>query len=275
MTGSRSRTSAWRSRTASFRERHVAILVSHVLALSGRRALLRAYPEEITPEIPVDPLNLLFQPARSTGSEGDLGETFGVRISSESCVETRAYRHGECRAVQPRLAQVVMQVVTASRAGIRSRRRADSAPPGPYKARRGRVTFTRRRRISIASCVIDARYNDHDVRAFRRSAPALLPIALTRFCTIAHSETMHPMSDLQWSVRIATSMLALSLVGCGASGTAGVNATPPPGCAMVNDCGGDVIGTWKVLGGCSNALVGLLCPPNTLRISWAKGSRAR
>lgn len=71
------------------------------------------------------------------------------------------------------------------------------------------------------------------------------------------------MSDLPWSVRIATSMLALSLVGCGASGTASVNATPPPGCGMVNDCGGDVTGTWKVLGGCSNALVGLLCPPNT------------
>jgi hypothetical protein len=64
-------------------------------------------------------------------------------------------------------------------------------------------------------------------------------------------------------VRIATSILTLSLFGCGASSTASVNAALPPGCGMVSDCGGDVTGTWKVLGGCSNALVALSCPPNT------------
>ena len=63
-------------------------------------------------------------------------------------------------------------------------------------------------------------------------------------------------------------ILALLSLGCGASagGSDGGDTAPPPGCGMVDVCAGDLTGTWKVLGGCTDALYwdGLLtCPPNT------------
>jgi hypothetical protein len=76
-------------------------------------------------------------------------------------------------------------------------------------------------------------------------------------------ETIRSMGDPRPCVRIAASILALSLFGCGASNSGSINPAPPPGCGLVSSCGGDVTGTWKVLGGCSDALVGLPCPPNT------------
>lgn len=76
------------------------------------------------------------------------------------------------------------------------------------------------------------------------------------------------MNDLRRRVDIGALILAISSLGCGESGSddGGKNIVPPQGCGTINPCGGDLTGTWKVLGGCSDALFsnGLLaCPPNT------------
>jgi hypothetical protein len=74
------------------------------------------------------------------------------------------------------------------------------------------------------------------------------------------------MVDPRRSVAPVALLLAVSLVGCGGSSGAVVAPTPPQGCGMVDPCGGDVTGTWKVLGGCTDALywAGILtCPLNT------------
>jgi hypothetical protein len=73
------------------------------------------------------------------------------------------------------------------------------------------------------------------------------------------------MNDLRRGAGVLI-LAALSL-GCGGCASDGGGGTvPPPGCGKVNPCGGDLIGTWKVLGGCSDALSSdsiLTCPPNT------------
>jgi len=59
--------------------------------------------------------------------------------------------------------------------------------------------------------------------------------------------------------------LAATLLGCGGGGSSPAPAAPQ-GCGMVTPCGGDLTGTWKVLGGCTDALFwpGILtCPPDT------------
>jgi hypothetical protein len=51
--------------------------------------------------------------------------------------------------------------------------------------------------------------------------------------------------------------------GCGASALGGNNGpAPPETCGMVTPCGGELVGTWKLLGGCSEPLFWLNCPPD-------------
>jgi len=73
------------------------------------------------------------------------------------------------------------------------------------------------------------------------------------------------MNDLRRSRGVGILSLAMTLLGCGSGGDPGVVNTPPPEtCGMVAPCGGDLTGTWNVLGGCVDALFNgaLTCPPN-------------
>jgi hypothetical protein len=67
-------------------------------------------------------------------------------------------------------------------------------------------------------------------------------------------ETIVPVKAVRPGVGIGTLTLAGALLGCGGGGA---NGLPPAGimpapesCATVAPCGGDLTGTWKVLGGC-------------------------
>jgi hypothetical protein len=75
-----------------------------------------------------------------------------------------------------------------------------------------------------------------------------------QLCPSAGFETIAPVRALRPGVGIGALTLAGSLLGCGGGGPSGL---PPPGimpapesCATVAPCGGDLTGTWKVLGGC-------------------------
>jgi hypothetical protein len=72
--------------------------------------------------------------------------------------------------------------------------------------------------------------------------------------------------------------LVMWQIGCGAGG-GGESATggagsdggimaAPPGCGTVDPCGGDLTGTWKVLGGCLTPLdfTGTACPQETAEL---------
>ena len=60
--------------------------------------------------------------------------------------------------------------------------------------------------------------------------------------------------------RWAGAMGAVALgLGCGATPLDGGPA-PPQTCGVVTPCGGDLTGTWKVIGGCSYPLLWLNCP---------------
>jgi hypothetical protein len=75
------------------------------------------------------------------------------------------------------------------------------------------------------------------------------------------------MIEQRGSLGFSALFLAASLLGCGGSGgSSGPPPVAPQGCGMVDPCGGDLTGTWKILGGCSDALFwlgSLTCPPNT------------
>jgi hypothetical protein len=62
----------------------------------------------------------------------------------------------------------------------------------------------------------------------------------------------------------------LALTGGTAAGCGGSGNAPPPNCDQVQPCGGDLIGTWNILGGCANTVeetkeLQSFCPGGAIR----------
>ena len=76
------------------------------------------------------------------------------------------------------------------------------------------------------------------------------------------------MKGLRRSVGVSVLIFVGSLLGCSADGGSDGIMPAPQGCGAVDPCGGDLTGTWKVLGGCLTPAEfnDPACPLETVRL---------